>query len=139
MTEQLTRPDEESRDTAALLRALLDDTQLLLRKHVELAKHEVLEAVDARLKAAAAGAVAGVFALFGLGFLAAAGAWGLATVMPDWLARIVVGGAFLVVAAGAGLLARRKLVEPPMSPEVTVATLKEDVGWARAQLRRSGR
>lgn len=127
---------QTQRETKEIVRSLLDDTQLFVKKHIELAKLEMLETIDARLKGAIAGAAAGVMALFGLGFLAAAAAYGLDTVMAAWLARLIVGGAFLLLAAVGALIGRRKMVEPPMTPERTVETLKEDKGWARAQLRR---
>lgn len=130
-------PDQQTqRETTEIVRSLLDDTQLLVKKHIELAKYEMLEAIDARVKGAIAGAAAGVMALFGLGFLASAAAFGLETVLPAWLARLIVGGAFLALATVGALVGRRKMMEPPMTPERTVATLKEDKGWARAQLRR---
>lgn len=131
------RPETpERREVAEILHSLLDELQLLLQKHVELAKQELIAAIDARIKAVAAGAAAGVLALFGLGFLASAAAYGLDEVMPPWLARLIVGGAFLAVAAGAALFGRSRMTEPPLTPETTKQTLREDREWAKAQLKR---
>ncbi len=126
----------DSREAVEIVKSLLDESQALIRKHVELAKLEILEALDARIKALVAGSVAGVLALFALGFLASAAAYGLAEVMPHWLARLVVAGVFLLITAIAGLLALKKLRQPPMSPEETKQALREDKEWASARLTR---
>lgn len=126
----------DGREPSEIVRSLVDDTQLLIRKHLELARHEIVEAVDARVKAAVAGAIAGVVALFAVGFLASAAAFGLDTVMAPWLSRIIVGGALLLVAAGLGLFMRKRMTDPPMTPMQTKRVLEEDRQWARTQLGR---
>lgn len=128
--------DPATREPVEIMRSLLDETQLLLRKHLELAKLELIEAVEARIRGLAAFAVAGVVGLFALGFLASALAFGLQPAMPPWLARLVVAGLFLLVALGAALYGMRRLQQPPMAPEATIRTLKEDREWARTQLQR---
>lgn len=128
--------DQGTREPIEIMRSLLDETQLLFRKHLELAKLELIQAVEARIRGVAAFAVAGVIALFGFGFLASALAFGLEPAMPPWLARLVVAGLFLLVALGAVLYGVRRLQQPPMTPEATIRTLKEDREWARTQLQR---
>lgn len=135
------RPDIAARGRvdghpADLVRTVVDDIQLLLHKHVELARQEIVEALDARVRAVASGAVAGVAALFALGFLAAAAAHGLDLVLPSWASRLVVAGGFLLVTAGGAAYAKQRMEEPPITPEATKETLKEDVAWARARMRR---
>ncbi len=124
------------REPVAILRELLNELQLLFKKHLELARQELLEALEARLKAVAAGIVAGVMGLFALGFLGSALAYGLAELLWDWVARLIVAIIFLAVAAGAALFARRHLVEPPTAPEATIEVLKEDKEWVRTRLNR---
>src|SRR5439155_5351707 len=65
---------KDPRSTMELVKDVAADTSSLVRKEVELAKEEVLEAITARVKAAGAMAAAGVFGLFMLGFLALAAA-----------------------------------------------------------------
>lgn len=124
------------REPTEIVRSIVDETQMLFQKHLELAQQELVEAVEARIKGALAGAVAGVVSLFALGFLASAAAFALDNVMPPWGSRLIVGGAFLLLAAVGGLVAARKMSHPPMAPEETKRMLKEDAEWARAQLRR---
>ena len=73
--------------------------------------------------------------LFVLGFLGAAGAVALALVIPLWAALLVVAGVFAALAAVAAVFGRARLGRP-VAPEQAKRTIKEDVRWAKAQLRR---
>lgn len=126
----------QDREPQEIARSLLDDIQLLFRKHIELAKQELQEAAEARMVAAIAGVTAGVASLFALGFLAAAGAHALENVVAAWLARVIVAVVFLVVAGIGGAVARSRMMSPPLAPERTRRTVEEDVGWVRARMRR---
>lgn len=126
----------QEREPVAIVRDLLNETQLLFEKHIELARQELLEALEARLKAAAAGAAGAVLGLFALGFAASALAEGFDVFMPSWLARLLVALIFGAGAGAAGLFARKRMVEPPTAPEATVEALKEDKEWARTRLNR---
>jgi membrane protein len=127
-------PHEQS--TVELIRSIAADTGSLVKKEVELARKEVTEAVTARIKGVAAMATAGVLGLIALVFLATAGAWALALVMPNWAAWLIVGGVFLLLAGGAVLFGKARMRSPTFSPEETKRTVKEDVAWAKQQLKR---
>ena len=126
----------DGRSTPELIKSIAGDTATLVRKEVELARQEILEALLARAKAAGALAAAGVMALFMLVFLGIAGGLALATAMAAWAAFLIVAGVFLLLALGAAVFAKLRLRSPPMAPEETKRTVKEDVEWAKAQLRR---
>ena len=126
----------DERSTIRLVGQVAGDVGALIKKEAELARQEVMEAVMARVKAIAAFAVIGVIGLFIVGFLGAAGAAALARVLPAWLALLIVAGVFILLAVVVFLFARTRLKQPPLTPEKTKQTLKEDVEWARAQLRR---
>jgi len=81
-------------------------------------------------------AAVAVVALFVVGFLGAALAAGLAEAMATWLALLIVAGVFLVLGGVAAAFGVTRLKRPPLKPERTKETIKEDVEWARAQLRR---
>jgi hypothetical protein len=127
---------KDPRSTIELVKDIAADTSSLVRKEVELAKQELVEAITARLKAAGAMAAAGVFGLFMLGFLALATAAALDVVFPAWLAALIVACGFALIAGPAILFGLRKMKAPPLAPEETVRTVKEDVEWARAQPKR---
>ena len=122
--------------TVRLVGQVAGDVGTLVKKEVELARQEITEAVMARLKAIAAFVVIGVVALFVVGFLGAAGAAGLALVVPLWLALLIVAGSFVLLAILAAVFGVARLKKPPLKPEKTQKTIKEDVEWAKAQLRR---
>jgi hypothetical protein len=124
------------RSTVRLITEIAGDTTTLVKQELELFKHELLEAVTARVKAAAAIAVVGVFGLFIVGFLGMSAAAALALVLPSWAAYLIVAGAFVFLAVLGLSFAKRKMKVPPLKPEQTMKTVKEDVEWARAQLKR---
>jgi hypothetical protein len=124
------------RSTVRLIRDIAGDTSTLVKQELQLFKQEMTEALTARIKAVAAFAAAGVIALFVIGFLGMAAAAALSNVLAPWLAYLIVAGGFLLLALAAVMFAKRRLKVPPISPEETVRTVKEDVEWARAQLKR---
>lgn len=82
--------------------------------------------------AAAFLAVAAVFIAFLVTGLIVAAIMGLATVMPAWLAALVVCAVFLVIAAIVALVGLRKFKHAmPLLPAETVRGLKHDLGIAK--------
>ncbi|MEX2457955.1 MAG: phage holin family protein [Actinomycetota bacterium] len=124
------------RSTVRLIRDIASDTSTLVKQELQLFKQEMTEALSARLKAVAAFAAAGVIALFVIGFMGMSAAAALSNVIAPWAANLIVAGGFLLLALAAVLFAKRRLKVPPIAPEETVRTVKEDVEWARAQLKR---
>lgn len=124
------------RSMGELLRSIGTETSTLIRKEIELGKQEVMESVTARLKAAGAGAAAAVMGLFALAFLGLAAASALDNWLRPWASRLIVAGVYLLIAAAAGMFALQRIKKPPIAPKQTVRTVKEDVEWAKAQLKR---
>ena len=131
---------QRDRPVGELLRDLSDEATTLVRKEIELAKVELTE------KGRKAGAGAGMFggaaalALAALGALTACFIAALDAALPLWLAALIVA---LVYAGIAGVLALRgkRQVEQavPPTPEQTIETVKEDVQWAKTQMRSAKR
>lgn len=128
--------DPPGQSTAQLVRDIVVDVGELVHKEVELARQETVEAVTARAQAVAAFAIAGVLGLIATVFLAAAAAEALEHLVAAWAARLVVAGGLLLVAGLAVALGVPRLKKPPLTPARTIASVKEDVSWARAQLKR---
>jgi inner membrane protein YhjD len=124
------------RTTPQLVRSIATDTATLVKKEVELARQELVEAVLAKVKAAAAMLAAGAMAMFGVIFLGSAAAHALESVVSPWAARLIVGGGFFLLAGLAAAIGLMRAKRPPLKPEMTVETVKEDVEWAKAQLKR---
>ncbi len=82
--------------------------------------------------AAAFFAVALVFLLFLVVGLIVAAIMGLATIMPAWLAALLVSAAFLLIALIGGLIGFRKFKKAmPLMPEETIRGIRHDIGIAK--------
>jgi hypothetical protein len=140
MQEQKTEPiparQPGDQSTLQLVRSIATDTGTLVRKEVELAKQEIMEGVTARLKAAGALGAAGAFGFLGLLFGCVAAVAGLSLVVSPWLAALIVMGSLFMIAGVAALAGLARMKKPSMAPTETVRTVKEDVEWAKAQLKR---
>lgn len=124
---------EDERSLRDLLLELTKEVQHLFRAEVELAKVEVKEEVEDVKQAAIPFTVAAGTAILAVLMLSFAAAWGLAEVMPTPLGFLIVGLLYAVVAWWAAMQARAKAKKIDPVPDQTVATLKEDVQWARAR------
>jgi Putative Actinobacterial Holin-X, holin superfamily III len=119
---------------AALLRRLSDQTSLLVREEVALAKAELAEKGRHAGKGAGMFGAAGSFGFYAFGALTAAAILALDLILPGWLAATIVGVAYALIAGIAALAGRRQLRQAgPAVPEQTVETLKEDVRWTKAR------
>ena len=128
--------DLRDRSLGELLKLLSELTTRLVHQELELAKAELTH------KGRQAGAGAGLFGgagalgLAALGALTACFILALNAIMPAWLAALLVAVvygiiAFVLVKQGQ---ARMKRAVPPV-PTQTIETVKEDVEWARTQMR----
>jgi uncharacterized membrane protein YqjE len=128
--------DLRDRSLGELLKQLSEQTTRLVHQELELAKAELTQ------KGKQAGAGAGLFGgagalgLAALGALTACFILALNAVMPAWLAALLVAVvygiiAFVLVKQGQ---AKMKAAGPPV-PEQTIETVKEDVEWAKTQMR----
>jgi uncharacterized membrane protein YqjE len=120
------------RPIGELLKQLANETTMLVRQELDLAKAEMREKAGKAGPGFGMWGAAGGMALLALGSLTAFLILALDGAMPNWLAALVVA---LVYAAIAGLLylrGKRKVDEAGSPvPEQTIETLKEDVQWAK--------
>lgn len=123
-----------------LLKRLSTDMTTLMRQELELAKTELAE----KAKPAAAGVGmfggAGVAGLAALGALTACLILLLSLVVAAWAAALIVTvmyGAIALVLMQSG---KKKFHEAaPLAPQQTIETVKEDVAWAKTQMKSAGR
>jgi uncharacterized membrane protein YqjE len=138
MSSQLPGDTEDLHDRSMgeLLKQLSQETTQLVHQELELAKAELQQ------KGKQAGAGAGMFGgagalgLAALGALTACFILALNAIMPAWLAALLVAVvygiiAYVLVKQGQ---AKLKAASPPV-PEQTIETVKEDVEWAKTQMR----
>jgi putative superfamily III holin-X len=131
-----TGPEPGRQSTPELVRSIASDTGTLVRQEIELAKHEMTDALKARAQSALAFGFAGGLGFIGLLFAALAAAAALSIVLPMWLAALIVMGTLFLMAGAAVAIGVLRAKRPPIAPTETVRTVKEDVEWARAQLKR---
>ena len=134
MAEQGNNNPASEASVAELVRQLSDQTTLLARQEVALAKVELAEnGKRAGLGAGMFGG-AGLVGAYAVGAFVAAAILGLATAVDGWLAAVIVG---LVLAAVAGVLAlvgknRVQEATPPL-PEEAISSAKQDVETVKAR------
>ncbi len=116
-------PAAPPRPLPVVARELVDDVRTLVTQEVELAKAEVTQTVSRAAKAAALFAVAGVLALYLVGFLFGTIARALEGPLPDWAAWGIVTLLILVVIVVLALVGRSLL---PQGPAVRAATEEFD-------------
>jgi hypothetical protein len=129
--------DLDQASIGELTSRLTEQVSRLVRDEMSLAQTE------AKDKAKRLGMGVGLFGASGfaavLGVLCAiaAAVLGLATVLPDWLAALLVGGALFVVAGALALVGRSDVRggTPPV-PTEAVASTKADVAAVREAVRR---
>ena len=118
---------------AQLMSGLVNDTKLLLRQELALAKHEFHQEVHKTKTALTClGAGIGIAAIGGLLFIVMlVHLLNYLTNWPLWICYGIVGG--VCVIAGAALLYRGKqqISQIDVVPQQTVETMKENVRWIR--------
>jgi uncharacterized membrane protein YqjE len=122
----------ESRSTAELVMDVADDLRMLIRKELELARIELMEGLKAQLIGGGLIALAVISVLPAMLF----GLFALVYWLPFSVevSYAIVGGAMLfgaVVLIGIGI---RIMKSRRPSLDKSVASIKEDVRWAREQL-----
>jgi uncharacterized membrane protein YqjE len=128
--------DLRDRSLGELLKQLSEETTRLVHQELELAKAELTQKGKQAGMGAGMFGGAGAIGLAALGALTACIILALNAVMPAWLAALIVAvvyGIIAVVLVKQGQ-ARMKRATPPV-PEQTIETVKEDVEWAKTQMR----
>jgi len=129
-----TRPKQPDKSLGDLFGDLSHQFTELVQTQTELAKTEIRHQTE-RAKVAGsafgAAAVAGYMALLLLSF---AVAWGLAEIMPEGFAFLIVGAVYAIVAFVLFQRARERMRDVQIVPQTTVESVKEDVQWARQKV-----
>jgi hypothetical protein len=119
-------PPATSETAAGLLKRLVDDLTILLRKELALARVEVSQSID-ELKTGLAGiAVGGAVLYAGLLALLAAVILMLAQVMPAWGAALLVGAVTAIAGFAMVKAAQKKLKPANLKPEYSPESLRRD-------------
>ena len=138
MSSQVPGDTEDLRDRSLgeLLKQLSEQTTRLVHQELELAKAEITQKGKQAGMGAGLFGGAGALGLAALGALTACFILALNEIMPAWLAALIVAVIYGAIAAFLALRGRDKVKQAtPLVPEQTVETVKEDVEWAKTQMR----
>jgi Putative Actinobacterial Holin-X, holin superfamily III len=121
-------PDPAQASTGELIGQLTDQLSRLVRDEVRLAQAEVTQKAKRLGIGAGLFGGAGLVAVLGLGALVTAAVLGLATVLPGWLAGIVVAVVLFLIAGLLALLGKKDVQQaaPPL-PTETIASVQADL------------
>ncbi len=128
------RPKTE-RSITTLLSDLASETILLIRQELALLKaelHEKFSRVGQGMTALGAGAL---IAYSGWLVLLAAAVLGLATVLPAWLAALIVALVALAIGGALVYIGKSRFDADALMPQRSLRSLREDEQWLRERLR----
>ena len=125
----------DERTLPEVMNHIVGNIQEIIGAEFQLAKTEIEEEMS---KASAPAATLGaglVISFFALGFLLLAAVYALSIVIAAWLAALLVG--VTLTATGIALISSgaRKLKEVNILPEKTADSLKENMQWAKNQIK----
>src|SRR3977135_666811 len=120
------------RSIAVVLQDIIRDVQDIVRSEVRLAKTELREEVTKARSASVLvgiGVLAGILTVF---FLLLTAVYALSLIVPDWVAALIVAAGVAIVAGGTRGTGLKQFKTVHTAPK-TVASLKENVEWAKQQ------
>lgn len=124
----------EERSLGELFSELSQQTSTLVKKEVELARHEITRSVTELGRNAALIVVGGIAAYAGFIVLLLGIAWALAEAgLPLWVGLLLVGLIVVVVGAVLAFYAIQQMRQARVMPEKTVKTVQDNVRWAKEQ------
>jgi uncharacterized membrane protein YqjE len=128
------RPKTE-RSITTLLSDLASETILLIRQEMALLKAELHEKFSRVGQGATALGVGALIAYSGWLVLLAAAVLGLATVLPAWLAALIVALVALAIGGALVYIGKSRFDADSLMPQRTLRSLREDEQWLRERLR----
>jgi uncharacterized membrane protein YqjE len=120
---------------AEVLRDIVANIQEIFRSEFRLAKAEIHEETTKAVRSSVPLVIGVLLSLYALGFILLAIVHALATVIDAWLAALIVGFAVLAISMILVSIGRKRLKQVKVVPEKTLGTVKENVQWAKHQIR----
>jgi Putative Actinobacterial Holin-X, holin superfamily III len=131
-SNELHQDELRDRPIGELLKQLADETTMLVRQELDLAKAEMREKAEKAGPGFGMWGAAGVTALLAAGTLTAFLILALDGVMPNWLAALLVGLVYTAIAGVLYLNGKHRVEEAGSPvPQKTIESVKEDVQWAK--------
>ena len=118
-----------------LVREIASDTEEVVRSEIRLAKVEISEQFSIVKRISNAGLPGIVLSFYAVGFLLLTCVYALEMILPAWLAALIVAVGVGIGAASLLAAAYRSAKHVHATPERTLNSLKENVRWAKSQLK----
>jgi hypothetical protein len=128
------RSMKDERSLGDLFSELAQETGMLVRQEVTLARTEITDSATRVGKNVGIIAAGGALAFCGLLAVIAAVILGLANFMPAWLSALLVGIIVIAIAALIAMPAMNALKRTKLAPTETVESIKEDAQWLKNQV-----
>jgi uncharacterized membrane protein YqjE len=125
---------QNGRSMTEILQDIIADIQEIVRSEFRLAKVEIQEETAKVTRSGVPLIVGLILGLYGLGFLLLAAVHALSLIVDAWLAALIVGFGVGVISLILISVGRNRLKGVKV-PEKTIGTVKENVQWAKHQIR----
>jgi hypothetical protein len=128
-------PLHNERTLPEVLQGAIGNIQEIIRSEFQLARAEIGAAIQ---KISGPATMVGVgigISLYAIGFILLAIVYKLSTLMEAWMAALLVGGVLALIAIITLVAASTKLKHVNAVPEKTVETMKENLTWAKRQMK----
>lgn len=124
-----------ARTVPEVLADIVGNIQEIIRSEFRLAKAEIKQEGAKACGPLISCLIAGIIGLYAGAYLIFAAIMGLATLLPTWAAALIVSVVLAIIAVIMLSAATKKLKYVNAVPERTVESLKENVQWAKDQIK----
>jgi len=121
------------RPLSAVVDDIFQNMEEIVRSELQLARTEAAGEARKAARKASPLAIAAVLGWYAGGLLLLSAVFGLASVVPLWLASLVIGVAILLVAIGLYAKGREQLKEVEPELPATSQSLTENLAWIKKQ------
>ena len=135
MTVPLRQNPSNGRTMSEVLQDIVANIQEIVRSEFRLAKVEIHEETTKAIRSSIPLVIGALLSLYALGFILLAVVHALSLVVDAWLAALIVGVGVLVISMILVSVGRKRFKQVKVVPEKTVVTVKENVQWAKHQIR----
>jgi hypothetical protein len=125
---------ETDRSITEVLQDIAANVQQIIRSELLLAKTEVRQEAIQTVRAGRPLIGGGIAGMYAVGFLLLCCVFALEIVVAAWAAALIVGGGVGIIGAVLVKVGLNRLRQVSPTPERTVATVKENVKWAKTKL-----
>jgi uncharacterized membrane protein YqjE len=135
MTAPIRQTTSNGRTMSEVLQDIVANIQEIVRSEFRLAKVEIHEETTKAVRSSIPLVIGVLLSLYALGFILLAVVHALSLVVDAWLAALIVGFGVLVISMILVSVGRKRFKQVKVVPEKTVVTVKENVQWAKHQIR----